>query len=169
MSNLTELASHRVEYRRELSNKAIRQQVKANTGFEVRRMDNFTLVALDAVNGLLEGRELEGELGLYGVAEYFSVELLQQLVATVNDDGDIRPIDFISTVGNAANYYVAKLFGINGPNLFIGASCNGENAIKMLATTDLSDGVIDYAIIVQWFESEALRGCCAKLVSFSTL
>ena len=162
------LESNQISYRRGQSNKDIRRQVKANTGFEVRRMDNFTLVAIDAVFGLFEQQKITGRLGLYGVAQYFSVELLQQLLIEVKAGQDVRPIDFISTVGNAANYYLAKLFNIHGPNLFIGASEQSDRKIKMLAASDLQSGAIDYAIVVQWQENEDFRLCCAELVINNT-
>ena len=158
---------HYVEFERALTVKEIRQQVKATTGFEVRRMDSFTLIALATVYGLLKDKQLNGEIGLYGIAQYFSVDLLQKLVFTINDDQDIRPLDFIATVGNAANYYLAKLFKITGPNLFLGDSTNSDIAVKMLVKADLSSNIVRYAIIVRWHDSPDKISCSAQLLTIT--
>ena len=65
--------------------KTVRRKVKANTGYDLRRMDRFTLIAMQATHRLLiaepkQERCFQGIVGLYGVANYFSVELLQSLI-----------------------------------------------------------------------------------------
>ncbi len=177
MAEAQKLATHTVEYASKVSNKEIRKAVKVLTGFEVRRMDSFTLVGLEAIYGLFNKLEKEFSitdkllknktLGLYGVAEYFSTELLQGLLISVKDQEEIRPVDFISTVGNAANFYIAKLFDINGPNIFSGASKNAFDTTSLLANTDLSLGLIDYAVILVWQETEDVKGCEASFICLS--
>lgn len=164
------LANALVSYDAKINNKALRKQVKQITGFEVRRMDNFTLVALQAMQSLFNSNELQSlnfthcQLGLYGVGDYFSVELLQSLVLSVEQGDDVRPLDFISSVGNSANFYLAKQFAITGVNLFTGASKNAISRTELLAQNDLSLGLVDYAVIVHWQEDEVTRQCSVRLL-----
>lgn len=171
------IASSNVSYPSDASNKVIRKQVKAITGFDVRRMDSFTLIALQAVAQLLASEAVQGyfakhnkelaqaQLGLYGVADYLSVELLQSLVETVEQAQDIRPFDFISTVGNAANFYIAKQFNVDGVNLFNGASAQAVECTRLLVEQDFSLNLIDYALLVHWQQHQDSVSCHAYLLA----
>ncbi len=178
------LASTCVSYASDETNKAIRKQVKAITGFEVRRMDSFTLIALQAVaqlfaseavkvyfasNSNSNGKQVkplaQAQLGLYGVADYLSVELLQSLVETVEQGHDVRPFDFISTVGNAANFYIAKQFNVEGVNLFNGASEQALDRTRLLIEQDLNLNLIDYALLVHWQQQAEQFTCHAYLIA----
>jgi len=163
-------ASTEVSYDANISNKVLRKQVKEITAFEVRRKDNFTLIALQALQSLFESSELKSldlancQLGLYGVGDYFSVELLQSLVLTVEQGEDVRPLDFISSVGNSANFYLAKQFAITGVNLFTGASQDAISRTQLLAQSDLSLGLVDYAVLVHWQQDDLTRQCQVSLL-----
>ncbi len=159
------IAKTKVSYDRTMSVKEIRRSVKLLTGFDLRRMDSFTLVAMQAISQLLENIELNGVTGLYGVANYFSVELLQSLVISVEQKQDVRPFDFILSVGNAANFYLAKQFSLNGPNIFLGTNNNAKENTKELIKVDSSTGLIDSAIFIHWQESNNGIQCQAELFS----
>jgi len=173
---LSRLAQHQLVISNDIPTKAVRKQVKQVTGFEVRRMDNFTLIALQAIYEMITelkaGYELQGRtfhlnqynLGLYGVADYFSVELLQSLVVDCERDEEVRPLDFISTVGNAANFYIAKQFKVNGVNIFTGASEHALENISSLAGYDLSHDIVDLAIIVHWQQQANSLKCSTQLM-----
>ena len=159
------ISSVKTEFEKDLPLKTLRSKVKSITGFDLRRMDRFTLAAMHTTYMLLKNTNLKGTVGLYGVANYFSVELLQSLIRTVEQKQDVRPFDFIISVGNAANFYVAKQFEISGPNLFLGSSHQAEELSSKLIQVDASLGLIDHAIALTWIESESSLECQAKLLS----
>lgn len=165
------LANAQVSYDATITNKILRKQIKQITGFEVRRKDNFTLIALQALQSLFNTKEAQAidlanaQLGLYGVGDYFSVELLQSLVLSVEQGEDVKPLDFISSVGNSANFYLAKQFDITGVNLFTGASQEAINKTQLLAQSDLALGLVDYAVLVHWQQDEVTRLCQVSLLS----
>ena len=163
------IAQNVVEFDADLSAKILRKQVKQLTGFEVRRMDSFTLIALQALHDLFENEQVKAlsldnnQLGLYGVGDYFSVALLQSLVLSIEEGEDVRPLDFISSVGNSANFYLAKQFNIRGVNLFTGASTEAIVRTQKLAKTDLALGIVDYAVLVHWQQNEDISQCTVSL------
>lgn len=168
---LATIAQSKVKHDCLVSAKDFRKQVKLVTGFEVRRKDSFTLIALQALYELFTQAEIaalnlsECKLGLYGVGDYFSVELLQSLILTIETGDDVRPLDFISSVGNSANFYLAQQFNILDVNLFTGASRNAKQRIEKLALVDLQNHIVDYAIIVNWQQDEKYNVCETSLVA----
>jgi 3-oxoacyl-[acyl-carrier-protein] synthase I len=163
VSSLELISQKQQAYPRSMTLKELRKKLKLKTGFDLRRMDSFTLIALDTVFDLIDQQNSHKNIGLYGVANYFSVELLQSLILTVEQNQDIRPFDFISTVGNAANFHVAQKFNLTGPNLFLGAYQNGTEHAKLLAQTDLNLNLIDAALVINWHESTETINCTAEL------
>jgi len=148
----------------EMSDKAIKKMVKEETGFSVRRLDSFTLISLNAVHRLMAHNNTVENLALYSGAEYMSVDLFQSVITAMANKEAIRPFDFIATVGNAANFYLAKEFNIKGPNIFIGASENILLKNALLAETDITLGHCEQAVIVIWQINEQERRCHALLV-----
>lgn len=153
-----------IRFSNKMTNKEIRSVVKDETGFSVRRLDNFTLISLNAVYRLMTNNQTSKNLALYSGAEYMSVELFQSVITAMENKEAIRPFDFIATVGNAANYYLAKEFNIKGPNTFIGASENVLLKNGMLAEVDIMFGHCQQAIIVIWQINNIERRCHAFLV-----
>ena len=150
---------------RTLDNKSLRQQVKQKYAVEVRRLDNFTLCALASVAEL--GVEIQAykNLSLISCAQYFSIELIQQMLLDLKQNRAIRPLDFVATVGNAANFYIAKEFSIDGSNLFIGAD---EDALKkslLLSALETNSNKEAAVILLVWQETERERFCHALLLS----
>jgi len=171
VAKLHEISQSKVEYDAILTSKELRKKVKKITGFEVRRMDAFTLIALQALYELFEQEKVKSfilnnsQLGLYGVGDYFSIELLQSLVLSIEEGDDVRPLDFISSVGNSANFYLAKQFNIRGVNLFTGASIDAIERTQVLAKNDLTLGVVDYSVVVHWQQNERMSQCTASLLA----
>jgi len=171
--SLQEIALSSVEYESSITNKELRKLVKQLTGFEVRRMDVFTLMALQAMYQLFEQAKVKAldldsyQLGLYGVGDYFSVGLLQSLVQSIEQGEDVRPLDFISSVGNSANFYLAKQFNIRGVNLFTGACTDAQERTKELAKVDLALGIVDYTVVVHWQQNEINSYCSASLLALA--
>ena len=82
---------------------------------------------------------------------------LQQNVA-------IRPLDFVATVGNAANFYIAKEFSIDGSNLFIGADENALAKSLLLAALEGHSNEETAVVVLIWQETEQQRVCHALLL-----
>jgi len=168
-----DIALSSVGYQANITNKELRKKVKQLTGFEVRRMDVFTLMALEALYQLFQQKQIKAlelvscQLGLYGVGDYFSVGLLQSLVQSIELGEDVRPLDFISSVGNSANFYLAKQFNIGGVNLFTGACSDAQMRIKELAEVDLASGIVDYAVVVHWQQNERQSRCVASFLALA--
>lgn len=172
-AGLHKIAQSSVVFEATLSSKELRKKVKQTTGFEVRRMDAFTLIALQAMYELFQQESVKAlalnksQLGLYGVGDYFSIELLQSLVLSIEEGEDVRPLDFISSVGNSANFYLAKQFTIRGVNLFTGARCTAVERTQTLAQNDLALGIVDYSVLVHWQQNECVSQCTASLLALA--
>ncbi|GAC17094.1 hypothetical protein [Paraglaciecola arctica] len=149
---------------RALDNKSLRQQVKQKYALGVRRLDNFTLCALAAVAEL--GTEIQAykKLSLISCAQYFSIELIQQMLLDLKQNRAIRPLDFVATVGNAANFYIAKEFSIDGSNLFIGADEDALTKSLLLSSLELNADKEAAVILLIWQETEQERFCHALLL-----
>ncbi|MFY8328033.1 hypothetical protein [Pseudoalteromonas sp. ZZD1] len=144
--------------------KALRKQVKQETDLTVRRMDAFTLIAILAVYRAKEAVNLTSRIGLYSCADYFSSDLMQSMLIEVHNREAIKPLSFVASVGNAANYYLANTYSITGPNIFIGSDKAGMKKNQMLAQADMQSDIIDIAILVMWQEDDITRQCSVKIV-----
>lgn len=164
MTKLILVGHECVSFPREMTDKEVRRLVKEETNFSVRRLDNFTLISLNAVYRLLLNKTTSKTLALYSGAEYLSVGLFQSVIKAMHANEAIRPFDFIATVGNAANFYLAKEFNIKGPNIFIGASEKVFLKTSLLAEMDLNLGHSQQAIIVIWLQTEDDWLCHAFII-----
>ncbi len=168
-SCLALIAYEKVSVSNEFSEKDIRTLVKNETHLPVRRLDRFTLLSLLAVYRLFNNSselftQSSKPLSLYSAAEYLSVELFQSVIASMKNEESIRPFDFIATVGNAANFYIAKEFNIKGPNIFIGASEQPFLKSCALAEMDFLEGYSSQSIIIVWSITESSRQCYAFII-----
>jgi hypothetical protein len=189
MDKLSLVRYEKVSLSNELTDKEIRNLVKTETQLPVRRLDTFTLISLLTVHRLFNqvhshtsndlvasntpgyATELsdsqckaENKLSLYSAAEYLSVDLFQSVLNDIHNNESIRPFDFIATVGNAANFYIAKEFNIKGPNIFIGASEKPFLKSCALAEVDLLEGFSEQGVIVVWHLTKSYRQCYAFIV-----
>ncbi|XPF95692.1 hypothetical protein ACM9HF_06665 [Colwellia sp. RE-S-Sl-9] len=163
------IAYEKVSVSNELSDKDIRSLVKNETDLPVRRLDTFTLLSLLAVYRLFNNsselyKKSSKPLSLYSAAEYLSVELFQSVITSMKNNESIRPFDFIATVGNAANFYIAKEFNIKGPNVFIGASEQPFMKSCALAEMDFLEGHSSQGIVIVWSITESSRQCYAFII-----
>jgi hypothetical protein len=149
---------------RDLDNKTLRRQVKEKYSVGVRRLDNFTLCGLAAVAELGETLKDFEQISLFSCAQYFSIELVQQMLIDIQNGNALRPLDFVSTVGNAANFYIAKEFSINGSNLFIGADTQAFEKVTLLSALEANDESSGAVVIAIWRETQNERCCHAFLV-----
>lgn len=149
---------------RHIDNKTLRRQVKEQYSVGVRRLDNFTLCGLAAVAELGDSLKSFEQLSLFSCAQYFSIELVQQMLIDIKAGSAVRPLDFVSTVGNAANFYIAKEFSINGSNLFIGADEQAFEKITLLSALEATDEPSAAVVIAIWRETQDERCCHVFLV-----
>ncbi|EWH10596.1 hypothetical protein DS2_07183 [Catenovulum agarivorans DS-2] len=159
------IAQSEFTHARDITNKILRAELKQAFGINGRRLDNFTLAGLAAATKLHLNAQ-RPITGLIGCAEYFSVELLQSLLLDIDAANPIRPLDFVATVGNAANYYIAKEFNVTGLNLFIGSSDNSEAKLLQLAETELMANQHQTLLLLNWHEDSNQRRCKASLVDY---
>lgn len=161
---MKEVGTSYLSFEKRLDVKSLRQLVKQETGLQVRRMDSFTLIALLAVYRAKGNIELSENSGLYSCADYFSSDSMQSMLIDVDQSNPIKPLSFVASVGNAANYYIANTYAIDGPNVFIGSSKQAIEKNVLLAETDMSLGLIEFAILLVWQEDENQRECWAKII-----
>lgn len=152
---------------REKTNKELRQELKSEFGISGRRLDNFTLTAMKALANLQTSLKPERKYSLFSAAQYFSLELLQSLLLDLSQDIALKPLDFVATVGNAANYYLAKEFKLHGSNLFLG--CSEQKLAKTLLTAelDLLEVNSEAAVLVLWHETETTRSCDCLIIELA--
>ncbi len=154
-------------HRRGLTNKALRKQLKIEFGIQGRRLDNFTLSGLAACHLLFNKLPEEcgqGRLSLFSSSQYFSIERLQALLTEIDQDMSIKPLDFIATVGNAANFYIAQQFNLLASNLFIGTSEHAFYKNACLASCDAMLEPERGSIFVIWQDNMECRQCFAFYV-----
>lgn len=161
---MKELASSHASVDKSLDIKSLRQLVKQETGLTVRRMDAFTLIALLALYRSKGQITLSKRTGLYSCADYFSSDLMQSMLLELQQGQAIKPLSFVASVGNAANYYLANTFAMDGPNIFLGSSEHAIDKTSLLAKADMSLGLIDHAVILVWQEDEKQRQCWVKII-----
>ncbi|WP_339724011.1 hypothetical protein [uncultured Paraglaciecola sp.] len=149
---------------RDIDNRSLRQQIKQKYAVGVRRLDNFTLCALAAVAELGTSKAAYKKLSLISCAQYFSIELIQQMLLDLKQNRAIRPLDFVATVGNAANFYIAKEFSISGSNLFIGADVDALKKSLLLSALEAQSDKEAAVILLIWQETELERVCHALLL-----
>lgn len=157
-----------VEEPREKLNKVLRKELKTEYGIDGRRLDNFTLTAMKALAKIRSSIPEDEITSLISAASYFSIELLQNLIQEIAQQQEIKPLDFVATVGNAANYYLAKQFKLDGTNLFLGSSTDIAEKTLTVAELDLLEQTSTHSVVVIWQENEATRKCYAFLLSMVT-
>lgn len=146
-------------FRRDLTNKALRSELKSKYGISGRRLDNFTLSAMLLLAELKDDLSGFDDTSLFSVANYFSVELLQRVVEQLGREDEIKPLDFVATVGNAANYYLAREFGFNGANIFTASEKTPLSKILTMAALELTGKRSQAVVVVRWEEAEVIRRC----------
>ncbi|MGO2074073.1 MAG: hypothetical protein ACTH3B_02670 [Pseudoalteromonas sp.] len=162
---MKELASSLVSIDKSQDIKSLRLLIKQETALPVRRMDTFTLIALLAVYRAKGNLTLSKSCGLYSCADYFSSELMQSMLIDVKNKNAIKPLSFVASVGNAANYYLASAYSITGPNVFLGSSKDAMTKNQFLAQTDMDTEIVDQAIMLEWQEDAKKRQCKVKIIA----
>ncbi|WP_299082030.1 hypothetical protein [uncultured Paraglaciecola sp.] len=166
---LTLLKYANFSHSRDIDNKNLRQQVKQKYGVAVRRLDNFTLCALAAVAELGGDIHHYKKLSLISCAQHFSIELIQQMLLDLQQNHAIKPLDFVATVGNAANFYIAKEFAIDGCNLFVGADKDALSKSLLLSALETQTDTASAILLLIWQETEQQRSCHALLLAHPQL
>lgn len=149
---------------RDMSNKALRQLVKQRYALDGRRQDNFTLAGLAAAASLRDFFIAPGQMALVTCAEYFSIELVQKMLLDLHEKRPIGPVDFVTTVGNAANFFIARALNIHAGNLFVGVQEGAKAQAFRLSATHLYAHARQYVVQLVWEEREDSRICHAWLI-----
>jgi len=126
----------------------LKAQVKDATGQSVRRIGRFIQLALIGAGRCVGKATLPVETAVYFASGRGDMEITIEVMQQLFRDGvPPKPLSFINTVSNAACFYVAQSFSLEGRSSFI---CNRyfafESALQ-LAMLDLESGVVDSALV----------------------
>lgn len=112
-----------------------------------RRIDRLILQALLGAAALKD--QVRSDCGLYLAARYPSRPTMGALLdAVCVHSKQPKPFEFVNSVSNAAGFHIAQQLGLEGPNLFIGASERVWPHLLNLATLDLHDGLASQALLL---------------------
>lgn len=112
-----------------------------------RRIDRLILQALLGAAALKD--QVRSDCGLYLAARYPSRPTMGALLdAVCVQHKQPKPFEFVNSVSNSAGFHIAQQLGLEGPNLFIGASERVWAQLLSLATLDLHDGLASQALLL---------------------
>ena len=138
----------------------LRELVKATTGKSVRRVNRFIQLALIGAARCVGSQAIDAQTAVYMASPHGDLEVTQDIVDQIVRHGlPPKPLSFINSVSNAASFYIAQNFALEGRSSFI---CNRffafESALQ-LAHADIAAGLVDSALIgVVDVVVEPLRG-----------
>jgi hypothetical protein len=126
----------------------LKELVKAASGKAVRRVDRFIQLALIGVGRCAGGVEMPADTAVYMASPRGDLEVTQDIIEQLFRYGQApKPLSFINSVSNAASFYIAQNFSLQGRSNFI---CNRyfafESALQ-LALEDFSAGIFTSALV----------------------
>ena len=144
-------------------NKQLKQQLREYLSNLPRRVDRLTWQCLLAAAPLKE--QLETRCGLYLASRYPSCDTMGSLLhAVCIDQLQPKPFEFVNSVSNAAGFYLAQLFALDGPNLcLVSHDCIWPQLLQ-LAYCDLSAGHISQALLINCQEDCNSGDCRVQVV-----
>lgn len=112
-----------------------------------RRIDRLILQCLLAAAPLKS--QVRSNCGLYLASMHPARATMGALLEAVCvQHKQPKPFEFVNSVSNAAGFHIAQQLGIDGPNLFIGASEQVWAQLQALANLDLQEGLIEQALLL---------------------
>ena len=156
--------------RSDIDEKSLRAALKADYGYDGRRLSRFTLNALAAALPLWSVHH-SPESGVYLGARFSSPAKFDNMLATLAEGGAPKPFDFTGNIHNAACFHTAQALGLYGPSLFMPVSAAPESWSQPLLTAwlDLQQGTVAAALAGWCSEQSSLppqhEGCCWLLLS----
>lgn len=112
-----------------------------------RRIDRLILQCLLAAAPLKS--QVRNNCGLYLASAHPARATMGALLEAVCvQHKQPKPFEFVNSVSNAAGFHIAQQLGIDGPNLFIGASEQVWAQLQALANLDLQEGLIEQALLL---------------------
>lgn len=144
-----------------VDDKVLKARLGAYLAHPPRRVDRLILQAL--LGAALLKPYVQTRSGLYLAATYPARPTMQALLEAVCVEQKLpKPFEFVNSVSNAAGFHVAQQLDLQGPNLFIGAGTAVWGDLWMLAELDLSEGLIDQALLLLCHERDGF--CVQALV-----
>ena len=156
--------------RSDVDEKSLRAALKADYGYDGRRLSRFTLNALAAALPIGSVHH-SPESGVYLGARFSSPAKFDNMLATLAEGGTPKPFDFTGNIHNAACFHTAQALGLYGPSLFMPVSGAPKSWSQPLLTAwlDLQQGTVAAALAGWCSEQSNLppqqEGCCWLLLS----
>jgi hypothetical protein len=109
--------------RSDVDEKSLRAALKADYGYDGRRLSRFTLNALAAALPLGSAHH-SPESGVYLGARFSSPAKFDNMLATLAEGGTPKPFDFTGNIHNAACFHTAQALGLLRPQpVYAGFRC----------------------------------------------
>jgi hypothetical protein len=126
----------------------LKDEVKISCGAHIRRIDRFIQLALIGSHRCIKGFSLADNTGLYVASSQGAKgNISRSLEQIYKEKQPLMPLNFINMVGNAASFYIAKMFNTHGVNLFLTRNeFTFEEALE-LALLDINTGVSNMALV----------------------
>lgn len=148
------LASRTLDIPASLDNRSLKQQLAQQLPNLPRRVDRLTWQCLLAAAPLAD--RLRPSCGVYLASHYPSRDTMTSLLNNVCiKQLQPMPFEFINSVSNAAGFYLARQFGLDGPNLCLGSHSGIWPQLLQLAHADLSTDQATQALLINCQEDIA--------------
>ncbi len=148
------LASRSIEIPASLDNKKLKQQLSQQLTNLPRRVDRLTWQCLLATAPLAS--QINASCGLYLASHYPSRDTMTSLLNSVCIERlQPKPFEFVNSVSNAACFYIARQYGLEGPNMCLGAHSQSLAQLSNLAQCDLNKGTTHQALLIDCQEDQA--------------
>lgn len=148
------LAHRRLDIPANLDNKSLKQQLAPQLPSLPRRVDRLTWQCLLAAAPLAQ--LLQPTCGVYLASQYPSRDTMTSLLNSVCiSQLQPKPFEFVNSVSNAAGFYLARQFGLDGPNLCLGSHPDIWPQLLQLAHSDLANGQATQALLINCQEDRA--------------
>lgn len=148
------LAALQLDIAAVMDNKQLKQQLRQYLPELPRRVDRLTWQCLLA--GAPFKPQLHSSCGLYLASQYPSRDTMASLLNSVCvAQLQPKPFEFVNSVSNAASFYLARLLGLDGPNLCLGSHAGIWPQLLQLAQCDLVAGHVQQALLINCREESA--------------
>lgn len=127
---------------------SLKEQVRAATGENVRRVSRFIQQALIGAGQCLQQHAAPPDTAVYLTSGRGDLGVtLEVLVQMIEHGQPPKPLSFINTVSNAACYYIAQQFGLHGRSVCVTRRYAPLESVLALAKLDLVTGQVPAALV----------------------
>lgn len=125
-----------------------KSEAKALARHKFRRVDRFTQMALVGASHCVGDLQLDANTGLYIASATGPLANTEQTSAALLDQGQLpRPVQFINTLSNAVNYFVARNFDFEAGSQWLSRGAASLHAALEQASMDLNGGGLEHALV----------------------